>query len=193
MVRKYFGLWWVVRFKIWFYFILKAQGNIYDDLSEVLGVEIPEIVTHILKKSGFDCRTTLALINLETIAEIEEYVNENCEILVGSSFENMVPFSFLPGHRIILRNMFEYMDQLKNSESNIERKMDLSQFPYLLKCFIETAQSHANKSVKAFRYSEHIQSFSTLIYMMCGKSCFETLTANLPIPKASTVRKFLIQ
>jgi hypothetical protein len=131
-------------------------------LREVLGVEIPEVVTNILKKSGFNCRTTLALINLETIDEVEEYVNENRGVLVGSSYKNMVPFKFLPAHRILLRNMSNYMDQLKNSASEIEQKMDLSQFPYLLKCFIETAQSHANKSVKGFRYSEHIHALYTL-------------------------------
>lgn len=154
-----------------------------------MAIEIPEIIVHILRKSGFDCRTTLAHINLETIAEIEEFANENREILNGSRYENMVPFKFVPGHRIILRNFPNYIEQVKNMESNIEQKLNLSQFPYLLKCFIETAQSHANKSVKAFRYSEHIQSFSTYIYMMCGKSCYDTLSANLPIPKASTVRK----
>lgn len=159
-------------------------------MNDVLGVEIPGIVRNILTEAGFNCRTTLGLINSDIITDIEEFANENREILIGSSYENKVLFKFLPAHRILVRNMSNYMDQLRNSESNIEQKMNLSQFPYLLKCFIETAQSHANKSVKAFRYSEHIQSFSTCIYMMCGKSCYETLSANLPIPKASTVRKF---
>lgn len=174
-------------FKISFLFV-KAQENIFDVLTDVLGINIPQIVTNILTKSGFNCRTTLALINAETITEIEEYVNENRAVLVGSCYENVDPFKFLPAHRIVLRTISNYLDRLKMNES-VEQKMDMSQFPYLLKCFIETAQSHANKSVKAFRYSEHIQSFSTYIYMMCGKSCYETLSANLPIPKASTVRK----
>lgn len=172
-----------------FYFF-KAKENIFDVLDEILGVKIPEILINILKQSGFDCRSTLALINLENIAEIEDFTNENREVLLGSIYENMIPFKFLPAHRIFIRNLSNYIDQLKNHESSIEQKMNLSQFPYLLKCFIETAQSHASKNVKAFRYTEHIQSFSTYIYMMCGKSCYETLSANLPIPKASTVRRF---
>lgn len=77
-----------------------------------------------------------------------EFINENREVLVESIYENIIPSKFLAAHRIFIRNMSSYIDQLKNRE--FEHKMDLSQFPNPSKCFIQTIQSDENKSVEAF-------------------------------------------
>lgn len=87
-------------------------------LNNVLGVEIPKCLVDILNISGFDSRTTLALLNTDNIIEFEEYLNENREFI--AIYKDIFPFKFLPAHRMLIRNTSNYIDQLKNNDLNIE-------------------------------------------------------------------------
>lgn len=160
-------------------------------LNKNLGIEIPKIIVKILEESGFNCKATLILLNADSIVEIENYVNENRAILVGTNYETIFPFKLLPGHRMLLRNIPQYVEQLKNSEGKSEPNMDTSQYPYMLKCLIETAESNANKSKKGHRYNDTIRYLAIYVYQMCGKSLYEMLSANLPIPAPSTIHTFI--
>lgn len=62
-------------------------------------------------------------------------------------------------------------------------------FSGLLKELIETALYNFDQTPTRYRYSQKIKYFSMYIYMFSGRFCYETISNNLPFPKADTVCK----
>lgn len=147
--------------------------------------KIPNDIVCILEKCGFDSQLALQSIDYDVIAEIEEFVNEDRSILKNTSYEHIENFKFKPGHRMFLLNLATRMQLW--TDTKIEANP--SNFSYILRTFIETADGNFGKHPKGCRFNEVNRDFSTYIYLMCGKACYETLSANLPIPKANTIRK----
>lgn len=150
-------------------------------LEQHIGYAIPELIKKVLKAAGFDSITTLQLLTEESIKDIENFVNEN------SIEESSKQFKFLPGHRALLLNLAKKVQMIDNEKTElVHQNSDLS---VLLKSLVEVAKSNANKNPKGNRYSDLVKYFSMYIYLLSGKACYETLCANLPIPKAETICK----
>lgn len=150
---------------------------------------IPHDIELILLRNGFDSKLALQSLNEDLIAEIEQQANKDRSILANTSYENVATFKFKPGHMIFLLNLSKQV--ILWSETDEKIFYDASSFSYMLQKFIQTAEANAGKHPKGHRYDKSIQSFATYIYLMCGKNCYETLSANLPIPQANTIRKFV--
>lgn len=155
-----------------------------------MGERIPERVIWILKSTGFDQKYSLREITTDCIVSIEEFINNNRNVISGipkeSVYSKIHPFKLLPGDRRFIENIPKYIEQLDDTETT---KWNLSEFSFILKCLIDTAQENSNRNIKSLRYSKAIQAFSTYLYLMCGRSCYDTLCANLPIPQSNTVGK----
>lgn len=159
---------------------------------------MPEILVNILKESGYETSLAIEQLNAENITDLEKFVNDNlCHLLRNSLYENkprnkLNVFRFLPGHRTILLHLPSQITEFNHARSSslMEKKWNLSEFSFILKSLIETAQSNTNKNPTVYRYSETIRHFSTYIYLMCGKACYETLSGNLPIPQACTICEY---
>lgn len=127
------------------------------------------------------------------IAMIEDYVQNHRSLLDETPYENENEnkFTFRPGHRTIILNIPAYLKDLvaKTSTSVAELCPTFQYLSAAMKSLLETAHSNTNKHPKANRYSEMIQHFSTYIFLMSGRSCYDTLCANLPIPKTETIGK----
>lgn len=151
--------------------------------------KIPESVVYILNESGFNSRHALKKITDENIGLIEQYFNDNFDKLIGGlvDYPRDRPFKLLPGHRAIIQSFPEVMDQLAVEKKTAHTSND---FSFVLKWLIETAEKNAGRVPKGRRFSENIQLFATYLYLMCGRACYETLSANLPIPQANTIRTF---
>lgn len=164
--------------------------NIFRKLEEVLKEPINIDIINILTRSGFDSKVALSCLNLDSIIEIEQYANEDRSVLEGTSYQNMKTFMFKPGHKIVILNLAEQIKILQKSEDDGNSHGKMSDFSIVLKTFIDTAESNLEKDPRGFRYNEINRYFSTFVYLFCGKACYETLSANLPIPQACTIRKF---
>lgn len=151
--------------------------------------KIPNDIELILQRSGFDSKLALQSIDESVIVEIENQGNEDRSILANTSYENTENFKFKPGHKVFLLNLSKEVISWKENDDKIVH--DTSAFSFMLRKFIETAEKNFGKLPNGHRYDEANQSFSTYIYLMCGKACYETLSANLPIPKASTICKII--
>lgn len=164
--------------------------NIFND-------EFPEILEKILQHTGFDSTAALIQLNSERITGIEEFINKNRtalrELFVGTFYEFMNPFMFLPGHRALLESLPDEIE--KNSGKEPKGKSALSttsnHFSLILRHLIDTAQHNTDKNPKAFRYPEIIRVFATYLYLICGKAAYEVLSANLPLPTANTASEYL--
>lgn len=163
-------------------------------MKDKLGEPFPKVLIYILTESGYDSKAALTHFKCEDITYIEEFFNKNyerlCSGLLGSKYENIQPFKILPGHCVFLQNIPTYLKQdLKRDRPISNAVQNSSIFTCILKSLIETAESNSDRNPTGKRYDEIIRYFSTYLFLMSGKSCYETLSANLPIPQANTIRK----
>lgn len=157
---------------------------------------IPDSVIIILKCTGFEQKITLRALNAKSITEIEEFICENSSILselpTNSIYHRIKPFKFLPGHRVLIESIPKYMQDPRKEHECDEpesRFSTPSYFSTILKSLIENSQNNKTRNIKSLRYSDIIQAFSTYVYLMAGRACYDTLSANLPIPKSTTICK----
>lgn len=153
---------------------------------------IPDSVIIILKTTGYDQRISLRTLEARSIVEIEDFITENPSILselpTNSVYLRIKPFKFLPGHRTLIESIPKYIEVIECNEPESSFSIP-SNFSTILKSLIENAQINSARNIKSLRYSDTIQAFSTYIYLMAGRSCYDTLSANLPIPKSNTICK----
>lgn len=100
------------------------------------------------------------------------------------------PFKLLPGHRIIIQNIPELLDQTKSVEKSLANTSN--SFSFVMKWLIETAERNAGREPKGRRFHETVQLFATYLYLMCGKACYETLSANIPLPQATSIGELIL-
>lgn len=130
------------------------------------------------------------------------------EIDDGSAAEYMKQecFVFLPGHRTILSSLPRQIKEMQSThQSFVNSGPDLVnkrsaiyeqpreqqvEYSHILSQMIITANMNKNQPKQANRYPDDIKYFSTYIYLLCGRTCYETLTTNLPIPSTKTVREY---
>lgn len=111
-------------------------------------------------------------------------------------------FQFLPGHRNIwlslrenIDNMQASMQAVNNSASNSDALINSvpEEYTVILTEFLKTAKINSNKSKHAYQYSEIVKYFSTYIFLLCGRTCYETLNRNLPMPSTKTICKHVCE
>lgn len=161
-----------------------------------MGEPIPESVIIILKTTGHDQKISLKTLEAKSIAEIEEFITENPTILselpANSVYWRIKPFKFLPGHRALIENIPQFLEEDECNGSKSNSFSTPSYFSTILTSLIENAHINSARNIKSLRYSDKIQAFSTYIYLMAGRACYDTLSANLPIPKSNTIGKLAI-
>lgn len=169
--------------------IFLAINNIGDE-------EIPKCVQFILNETGFNTKWTLQALRLKHILQIEDYFNKNYDRLsyglLGSIYENVFPFKITPGHCALIESLPENVKQMKSGDLKVSNHLCSNHFSTVLKLLIESSENNDGRSIKARRFSEHVQYFSTYIYLMAGRACYETLAANMPMPQPNTICEELL-
>lgn len=97
--------------------------ELFRKVERILHDKLPTKIDQILFNAGFDSETALLALNHENIAEAERYINENKQILIGTSYasfctENSV-FKFKPGHKATILSIAK---ALKESKSTNKKK-----------------------------------------------------------------------
>lgn len=161
----------------------------FSELELFMNQTIPSDIKHILIQTSFENELSLLGIDDEIIADIELYVNENKDILKNTSYEKVEVFKFKPGHKTFILQMANQVKQKREEKTSKSVEFESNEFSHILKAYIDTAQANKGRHPNGFRYNEINRFFSTFIYLLCGKACYETLSSNLPIPKADTIRK----
>lgn len=171
--------------------------TLFSEIENLLDDSIPSDIKQILEGCAFDTELSLLAISDEIIMDIEDHVNSEREILKNTSYENVHSFKFKPGHKIFLLQLPNQIKILREAKAkNPQREClppRMSNFSYILKTFIETADANLSKHPKGHRYCEANRNFSIYIYLLCGRACYETLSANLPIPSSNAIRKIISQ
>lgn len=158
--------------------------------------ELPLCIKKFLSFCAFNSFNTLKELNAQKISEIEQCVSEYGQALLGEldcchskTYKNQTTFRLLPGHRALLLDLPNHMqnhDFIQNDQGNIQKQSYDNIYP-LLSELVKTAEENAHKSKHLATYSDKIRYFFTYIYLMSGRSCYETLYQNLPIPSIKTI------
>lgn len=148
----------------------------------------------LLIESGYDSQPSLKCINDALLLELEENIEtnrwmlENLCCIHAESYQTMCKFKFLPGHKALL------LDWCKNlGENDLQNRNTIEHpaFSPLLKEMLSNAISNYGNPPNTHRFKQVLMDFSIYTYIMAGKACYEVLCANLPLPKAGTIRMLL--
>lgn len=196
--------WWVLIasknifltfFQISHWLVFYIKQDIFDKLQYVLGEKFPGCLVEFLKASGFDSLFTCQHIDTNAISEIEKFVEANRDtfdnILSKSLYKFIQPFKFAPGHRILLNKIPGLISSIEKDKIELNITCGTSIYSTVLRALLEVADKNSPDHPKANRYNTIIQWFSVYIFLLCGRSCYETLSTNLPIPQASTICKLI--
>lgn len=191
-------------------------------IEEIIGEDIPECIKKILSSCGYDTVLSLQNISLETVKRIEKHVNEHlCNIAqelncCHKDFYMMQrEFKFLPGHSDFLIGLSRVLSKCNQEQNKRDSENDMKQnndnepkyepfhfvrtikehprLSVVLKELIMTALRNGGKANQNSQYTDVIRYFATYIYIVGGRSCYEVLYKNLPLPSVSTVCKLLTQ
>lgn len=162
-----------------------SQEN--EDIFSNVNVVLPKYLTEILKKTGFDSILSIQNINEKALQDLEKYINKNKSILDGielpDTYVTSEEFIILPGHKQIILNLSTILrDQEEKEISNFI-------LTELMTLLVDCAKQNFGNEPHQNRYNDIIRYFSIYIFLMSGRACYETLSHNLPIPHATTIRK----
>lgn len=189
------------------------------DIENFVGHEFPMFLKLILWKSGYDSMISIKEISSAEIAVIEKHIEkkkneilseillimENAGALDDSVhiYEEQEVFLFLPGHRNILLSLRKNIENMQASRQATRQPIDkkanksdelissaTEEYTVVLTEFLKTAKINSKKSKHAYQYSDIVKYFSTYIFLLCGRTCYETLNKNLPMPSTKTICKY---
>lgn len=113
--------------------------------------------------------------------EVEQFVNENrnitakLECCFADRYRNLRKFRFLPGHRLLILQfpyhvnvIFERNQAVKTTNENLQHAIMIgtieqrgtSEYSFLLKMLIDSADENAGVAKNRYRYDECLQPFS---------------------------------
>lgn len=144
----------------------------------------------LLLECGFENNTSLAKIDDETLAYMEEYINKNRVLFENlpkchkNVYNQQAIFKFLPAHKISLLNL---KNEIRDSSKTLN--MDNPAFSRILSELVKTALTNANRTPNNHKYSNVLFDFAIYIFIMGGRALYEVLNANLPLPAVSTISK----
>lgn len=142
---------------------------------------------------GFDSLFSLSELNESYIEKIESHINaeemeaiQSIDCCYADYYKNLHTFKFLPGHAAVILSIPKYVEEFKNAHKPSAWEPN-GRFPFILEEMIRTAESNLFKDINHAAYSENIRYFATYIFLLCGRSCYEMLRANLPLPSTKTI------
>lgn len=144
---------------------------------------------------GFDSLSSLSEINESYVAQMENHINEkhmeqiqtfNC--CYSQYYKGLTVFRFLPGHVALILGIPKYVVSYKNAHRTSTLELN-GKYSFILEEMIRTAESNLYKDPNHAVYSDAIKYFSTYIFLQCGRSCYEMLRKNLPLPSVETICK----
>lgn len=144
---------------------------------------------------------------------MEQYIERRREIIL-SQLNNLIDdddavieymkqtvFTFLPGHYSILLDLPNSIREMQSQSDNsaktnmndcfsvLSRELS-TDYSIVLREFVNAAKNNKDKSKNVFQCNDIVKYFATYVFLLCGRTCYETLNKNLPIPSTNTICEF---
>lgn len=195
-------------------FHLKASCSAsWSEIEKVICNPLPICIKTILSACSYDSLLGISQLNESTLDEVEQFVDKNRHITAelgccnADTYRNLVKFRFLPAHRILILRLPGYINDIferKRTASNNEwtqqqaimidtsDRGSTSEYSALFRMLVQSAEENAGLSKYRYRYDEILQLVSTYIFLSSGRSSYEFLSNNLPIPSKHTICKQML-
>lgn len=163
-------------------------------VEKIIGETVPSCVKLVLTVTGYNTLSSLKSFQSETIPQIEKTFNDNFRLVHkfdcchSEYYNNLCEFKFLPGHADFLCGISKYFITVQNHE-NRETVETITEFQPVLKAILDNLHQSTGKS--RVKYSDVLRYFATYVYLKAGRSCYEFLQSNLPLPSSKTICKYL--
>lgn len=186
----------------------------WDEIEDIIFEPLPECIKKILSICGYDSMLGISEIDENAVTEVEQYVNNNRNIIRGleccfaNTYKKLEKFRFLPGHRILILHLSnrinETFESKKSGNSNdfVVSKQSViesgsadrgtDKYSFLLNLLIDSAEQNCGVPKNRYRYDEVLQLFSTYVFLSSGRSCYELLSSNLSIPSKYTICELVL-
>lgn len=163
-----------------------------------------ECLKDILIKCGYDNAHSLICLNENRLNQLEDNVDLNRSLIPMhlkcnhiEIYAEQVKFKLLLGHRAMLLQWSENLLQGQRNQTfgttpDSSFRTNSAAFSPITQQIVLTALSNYNKLPNGRRFSDLLTNFSIYIYIMAGKACYEILAANLPLPTAGSISKFIV-
>lgn len=145
---------------------------------------------------GYDSLFSLREINESKIDKIENHITVNHMETIktfncchSNYYKNLTTFRFLPGHASIISALPKYIENYKIAYQSSNFELN-GRYSFILEEMVRTAESNLFKDSNHATYSDTIRYFATYIFLLCGRSCYEMLRANLPLPSTKTICEY---
>lgn len=175
----------------------------WKKIESSIGQIIPMNVKTFLCLGGYDSVLSIKQIDAEKMHALEKYLqnliqsdrrlleklDKNDKTTLVYTSQNV--FNLLPGHSAILLALPELIKTMCDIDMLQACNQEPEEFSVILSKLIESARKNKNKPKNAFKYDDIIKNFSTYIFLLCGRTCYETLYKNLPIPSIKTIREYI--
>lgn len=184
------------------------KRNDLDKLEQFIGDVIPKSLKVLLESFGYDSLLSLKQITIEKIDQLEQFIQSKKGIVLRKLdgindaaavvYKEQENFVFLPGHRDIMLNFpkniidMQWSMHTQSTFEISENHEQQAEYSHILTQMIKTANMNMNKSKQANQYTDDIKYFSTYIFLLCGRACYDTLSRNLPIPSTKTICEYEI-
>lgn len=166
-------------------------------VEKIVGETIPKCVKKILVSCGYDTIISLKNISSESVIQMENHINmyardviQQLDCCNHDFYKNQQIFKLLPGHRDCILSLPKLMSQELNSDGiliqAVEKHTSLS---VMLRELVKTGIQNGKQAKNRAQYSDIIRYFATYIFILCGRSCYEVLYENLPLPSVKTLCK----
>lgn len=169
-------------------------------LEGIIGHSIPLCLKKFLNICGFDTILSLRNITNNTILEIENHIQnygkssiQNLDCCYSEFYRSIPEFKFLPGHKAFLLEISKCLSmKTVDRETRNENASSVfdSGFTLVLEKLIETAKANHVVDKNHHTFIDIIRFFATYVFLICGRSCYEVLYRNLPLPSVSTVCEY---
>lgn len=167
----------------------------WTKIEEIIGEPLPSCIKKILSNCAYDTFVSLKNISEESVNEIEFHINSESRALVqeldcchSDYYKKQDRFKLLPGHRDLIISLSKI--SLSASQRMYSFLAQNSDLPCILKEMVANVIENAERDCP--RYSDTIRWFSTYIFLLSGRACYEVLSKNISLPSIKTICECII-
>lgn len=179
---------------------INIGSTFWCNFQTFLNKNIPSCLIKLLVDSGYDNAFSVENLDLEHLIDMEKYIQDNMMDTIhgfnccySTNYQQQKLFRFLPAHRSLILGLKEKVKDFISSEMqpSIESASEIAKYSKIFGELIATAQKNIRVPPHGHRYSDVIKYFSIYVYMVSGRACYDMLSNNLPLPKSSTISKYI--
>lgn len=180
---------------IFFQYISKMN---WEDLENSIGEEVPRCIKHILEVCGYSTIFSLIEIKEQQLNEIENFIKTHKQNIASIEcnhseyYRSIEEFKLLPGHSTMILALSKYALEYQEKTKSCQSSRQNDSFPFVLNELIKTAEQNLFRDPNHAQYPDTVRFFATYIFLLCGRSCYEMLRANLPLPSTKTICKLIL-